>query len=274
MLKTRIITAICLIAVFIPALFYLANQAWAILVGLVALFALNEWAEMIGVKSPVKWLYLLLGLFVGAYFFKDIFLNQYNNGIGLTRIIGFWVALFWFFVAPFFLAKKLYAQRWLLAPLGLFLTLALWLGFVWGKIHDPHLLFVLLSTIWVADSAAYFAGKNFGKHKLAPNISPGKTWEGVAGAVIGVTFYSIFLQQIGYPKPTLAFASIPIFIIVALLGVIGDLFESLIKRQFHLKDSGNCIPGHGGIWDRVDGVVSSLPVTLYLMDAIALRGWY
>jgi phosphatidate cytidylyltransferase len=270
MLKTRIITAVCLMAVFIPAMFLLSNIWWAALIGILALFALAEWADMIGLNAATKWGYVLLGTAIGAYFFKDNFFSL-NGGIGWARTIGFWAAVFWCIVAPVWLFTKLRAPRAILAGLGLLLVLSVWLGFVWGKIHDSRTLFVLLSTVWVADSAAYFFGKNFGKHKLAPNISPGKTWEGVAGALIGVSLYSIILQQFDYPVATLPLTSLPIFWAVAVLGVIGDLFESLIKRQFNLKDSGNCIPGHGGIWDRIDGVVSSLPVVLFLMDAIVLR---
>jgi len=268
MLKTRIITAVCLMVVLIPAIFLLPNIWWAVLVGVLALFALAEWADMIGLKATTKLGYLLLGAAIGAYFFRDNFFSL-NGGVSWARTIGFWAAFFWCIVAPIWLYTKMRAPRALLAGLGLLLVLSLWLGFVWGKI-DARNLFVLLSTVWVADSVAYFFGKNFGKHKLAPYISPGKTWEGVAGALIGVSLYSIFLQQFDFPVATLEFTTMPIFWAVAILGIIGDLFESLIKRQFNLKDSGNCIPGHGGIWDRIDGIVSSLPVVLYLLDAIVL----
>ena len=140
--------------------------------------------------------------------------------------------------------------------------LPLWLALVCAKIVDPELVLVLLATIWIADSAAYFAGKTFGKHKLAPNISPGKTWEGVAGALIGVTVFGAILY-LGLGIKTIAI--FPGLWLVTLLGVAGDLFESMIKRQMNLKDSGSLLPGHGGILDRIDGVIPSFPIAIMMI---------
>ena len=120
----------------------------------------------------------------------------------------------------------------------------------------------LLATIWIADSAAYFAGKNFGKNKLAPTISPGKTWEGVLGALIAVTAFGAILY-IGFNVKTLAI--FPALWIVAGFGVIGDLFESMLKRQANIKDSGYLLPGHGGILDRIDGIIPSLPIAILMI---------
>ena len=142
--------------------------------------------------------------------------------------------------------------------------LPLWLALVCAKIVDPKLVLALLATIWIADSAAYFAGKNFGKHKLAPSISPGKTWEGVAGALVGVTLFGIILY-FSFGIHTLAL--FPGLWLVTLLGVAGDLFESMMKRQMNLKDSGNLLPGHGGILDRIDGVIPSFPIAILMIYA-------
>jgi phosphatidate cytidylyltransferase len=121
---------------------------------------------------------------------------------------------------------------------------------------------VLLATIWIADSAAYFAGKNFGKHKLAPTISPKKTWEGVVGALIGVTIFGAILH-FGFNVGTLAI--FPALWTTTGFGVIGDLFESLMKRQANIKDSGDLLPGHGGILDRIDGIIPSLPIAILMI---------
>ena len=133
----------------------------------------------------------------------------------------------------------------------------------------PAALLMLLAFIWIADSAAYFAGRAFGKHKLAPAISPGKTWEGVAGAVAGTMIYAMICAE---ASPSLGAAvqgaSWPAFLGVALLlcavSVVGDLFESLIKRQAKVKDSGTLLPGHGGVLDRIDSITSTLPVALLI----------
>jgi phosphatidate cytidylyltransferase len=126
---------------------------------------------------------------------------------------------------------------------------------------DPLLLLGFMATVWISDTAAYFIGRAFGKHKLAPNISPGKTWEGVAGA-LGVVFvyallWSYFAGQEVQPK-----FLIPLLLVIVVLGILGDLFESLMKRQAGLKDSGNILPGHGGILDRIDALTSTLPVAV------------
>jgi phosphatidate cytidylyltransferase len=150
----------------------------------------------------------------------------------------------------------------MLAFIGLFLIAPLWLALICLKGIDPWLLLTLLMTIWVADTAAYFFGKYFGKHKLAPSISPGKTWEGVFGALIGVTL----LAGILYFNTLVSTWAIFILLwLVALLGVVGDLFESLVKRQMNKKDSGDLLPGHGGILDRIDGLIPSLPIAVLII---------
>ena len=140
----------------------------------------------------------------------------------------------------------------------------LWLALICAKSADPWLLLALLATIWIADSAAYFAGKNFGKHKLAPMISPGKTWEGVWGALVAVTLFGVILY-FAFDARTLAI--FPGLWIITAFGVIGDLFESMIKRQANLKDSGDMLPGHGGILDRIDGIIPSLPIAILMIYA-------
>ena len=116
-------------------------------------------------------------------------------------------------------------------------------------------------SIWISDTAAYFAGRALGKHKLAPNISPGKTWEGVAGAVVAVSIYALIWARVAGEAGHTKFL-MPLLLILAIMGIIGDLFESLIKRHAGLKDSGNILPGHGGILDRIDALTSTLPIAV------------
>jgi phosphatidate cytidylyltransferase len=120
-----------------------------------------------------------------------------------------------------------------------------------------------MGVVWVSDIAAYFVGRSFGKHKLAPNISPGKTWEGVAGALIVVVCYALIWGQfIGKGDNILIINLVLLSLLLAGLGIIGDLFESLMKRQAGVKDSGNILPGHGGILDRIDALTSTLPIAV------------
>ena len=132
----------------------------------------------------------------------------------------------------------------------------------------PGLLLAVLGTAWISDSAAYLVGRRFGRRKLAPSISPGKTWEGVAGALVAVAVYALAWVALGAPDnrwlggPLAIPALAAVLLALAVVGIIGDLFESLIKRQAGVKDSGNLLPGHGGILDRIDAPVAMLPLAV------------
>jgi len=145
---------------------------------------------------------------------------------------------------------------------GPFLLTAAWVSLVaLHRIEDlgPVLTLVLLALIWVADSAAYFSGRAFGRHKLAPAISPGKTVEGVAGALAAVALVAVAVQLLLMPGISLA-GWVVLALVVTLVSVTGDLFESFIKRRRGLKDSGRLLPGHGGVLDRIDSLIAAAPV--------------
>ncbi|MEE8617934.1 MAG: phosphatidate cytidylyltransferase [Nitrosomonadaceae bacterium] len=126
---------------------------------------------------------------------------------------------------------------------------------------DPLLLLGFMTAVWVSDSAAYFVGRALGRHKLASKISPGKTWEGVAGALIAVSIYALTWGYLAGEK-TQTMLLVPLLLVLVVLGIIGDLFESLMKRHAGVKNSGNILPGHGGILDRIDALTSTLPVAV------------
>ncbi len=180
----------------------------------------------------------------------------------LTAVTGFFASLSVLFLTPFlsiliiflysfYIAHKHYRIEYLTSLIFSLVYGSFFVSSI-GLLHelDKNLLFVLFATIWSEDIFAYFIGKSFGKHKLAPNLSPKKTWEGAIGGFLGAiiiggfTAYSLKVYD----------AYIPIFI-SAILGQIGDLFESFIKRQVGEKDSSNLIPGHGGILDRIDALI-------------------
>lgn len=265
MLKTRVITAVLLFAFFIPALFILGNVSWAYAMLVFCLLGLYEWGGMIQLSSMQNKFYVVFAAFaglLGVYLLQQFGFHQFFFNSLLVFLI---VAIFWIFVVPiWFKTKTVICNKLLMSALGLLLIASLWLALICAKGADPLLLLLLLATIWIADSAAYFAGKNFGKHKLAPHISPGKTWEGVLGAMIAVTAFGAII----YFNDGLGFHQMVVFpglwLIVG-LGVVGDLFESLMKRQANLKDSGHLLPGHGGILDRVDGIIPSLPIAILMI---------
>ena len=266
MLKTRIITACILVAGFIPALFMSSIIYWAYGMLFLALLGLHEWAGMIQLSTKQRFVYLAAAAIAGIAIvqqmqqgFHPFFYHSLN--------VFLMVTLFWVLFVPCWLAKKWVMNKYVMVLLGLLLMASVWLALICAKSADPMLLLALLATIWIADSAAYFAGKNFGRHKLAPSISPGKTWEGVLGALVAVTIFGAILY-LGFNIKTLAI--FPALWIIAGLGVIGDLFESMLKRQANMKDSGHLLPGHGGVLDRIDGIIPSLPVAILMIYAYNL----
>jgi phosphatidate cytidylyltransferase len=265
MLKTRIITAILLIAAFIPALFYFSSEAWAVGMLAVSLLGLYEWSALISLKHNEQVAFTAICAALGV--FATMLLKEHGFHLFFNRaMLAFSLTtLFWLLVVPVWLARRFVIQnKIIMSVLGIFLIGSLWLALICAKGADPWLLLVLLATIWISDSAAYFAGKNFGKNKLAPMISPGKTWEGVWGALIGVTLFAAILR---FAFGVSDYALFPLLWIVAIFGIIGDLFESLLKRQANIKDSGDILPGHGGILDRIDGLIPSLPIGIFLIYA-------
>jgi len=139
--------------------------------------------------------------------------------------------------------------------------------------RSPWLVLAAMAIVWIADTAAYFTGRAFGRRKLAPQVSPGKTWEGVYGALVAVALYALALAALGsragYAGPVDA-ASIAVWlafaVAVAALSVVGDLFESWLKREAGVKDSGSLLPGHGGVLDRIDALLAAMP-------PLALAAW-
>lgn len=185
--------------------------------------------------------------------------NVYSSDLIWVYIVS---AAFWILSVPPYL-KQLYAIKnpLILMLTGWILLLPTCLALYQLRAISPELLLGFMATIWISDSAAYFTGRSFGKHKLAPRISPNKTWEGVAGALVAVLLYGL-IWDFWFTEESLAAKLIPLLLFMAILGIIGDLYESLMKRQAGVKDSGNILPGHGGILDRIDALTASLPFAI------------
>lgn len=192
-------------------------------------------------------------------------------------------AVFWLLLVPFWLWRKwtLRGNDFFGYAIGFVVILPTWAAMVYLYSKSPWLLIAAMAIVWVADIGAYFTGRALGRHKLAPGISPGKTWEGVAGAVASVIAYGLVWVFL-LPKSTggqvsgllpdrvmgMHYASLLfLLLLVALtgMGVLGDLFESLLKRQVGLKDSSGLLPGHGGVLDRIDSLTATLPLVAGLL---------
>jgi len=239
-----------LIAALLAALFVLPRAALAPVLAAVLFAAALEWAGLCRLGRRSAWAY--------AATLAAVFLI--SEAIGLRPALLAAAALFWMAVAPLWMWRGVRAGQvtWLgasgfavLLPAGL-AVLAL----------DPVEVLLVLVLIWVADSAAYFVGRTWGRHKLAPAISPGKSWEGVAGGLGGALAYAIilgfFTQGVAW-VPFLAAAAV-----LFMISIVGDLFESAVKRQAGVKDSGTLLPGHGGVLDRIDSTTATLPLAALL----------
>lgn len=263
MLKQRILTAVILLLLFLAALFALPDLAWLLLIVVMVAQGAAEWSRMAQLSSGAAkgYWWASVAVIVGLLWADSQLVGQMQ----LLLHLGVYAfsALLWLIIVPtWMIASWRVKQPVLMMAVGWMVLIPTGLAMLDLRAASPWALLFVMALVWVADSAAYFTGRKFGKRKLAPSISPGKTWEGVAGAILGVTLYVLLVWELNpsvsvYPVfPSLLLAS---WWWVG-LAVIGDLFESAIKRQAGLKDSGALLPGHGGLLDRIDALTSTLPL--------------
>lgn len=266
MLKQRFITAVIALVVLLVVLFVVPAPVAAVAFVAIILLGAWEWSGFLQASGiMVRYVYIAL---IASLIFLVLPLLSANTTLVLQIALVWWLcALIWIFYFP---TKIPLVVRWiggalLLVPLYLALTILYRAG--------PETLLFCLLVVWVADSGAYFAGKTFGRVKLAPSISPGKTWEGVIGGLVAVVLLivvrSIWLESEGIDS-NLA-VSVPFFLAVACLSVVGDLTVSMFKRNAGVKDSGSLFPGHGGILDRIDSVASAAPLVAVGLTWVGLQ---
>jgi len=276
LLRTRVLTALVLLLVVLGMLFFAPGGAWALFVLAIALIACWEWSRMCGLSRGGQSAYLAASGAVGAFLWL-LYLGLVPGNFVAAALTGFIVAtVFWVVGAPYWLANRLRPSPSMCAVAGWIVAWPAWLAFVVLRDTSPWLLLALAALVWVADIAAYFAGKRFGRHKLAPAVSPGKTWEGVYGAIAGVVLYGAVLAWISNARETpltrffddgAALLAVLAMVALTAVSVVGDLFESWMKRGAGLKDSSNLLPGHGGVLDRIDALTSTLPVAALVLYA-------
>lgn len=251
----RVMTAGVLLAVFVAALFWASAQAWSALIAVVVAIAAHEWARLARFPARIGVLYALAlgGLALGLPYFPGVEVSALRYGLLVMA------ALFWIVVAPLWLARGWRGQAvFTRAAVGVVILLPTWAALLYLRERGPWVLLAVMAVVWVADTAAFFAGRRFGQHKLAPRISPGKTREGVLGAMLALMLYAsavsaavVGLRIVGALVLTMA---------LLYFSVLGDLFESWIKRVADMKDSGALLPGHGGVLDRIDALTAALPI--------------
>lgn len=272
MLKQRVITALVLLALLLPALFYPSIEPFALLTLVLIVAAGWEWARLNGsAPLPAK----SLGLGLGA----ALALVWWFGGLAQSlRPLWLTVGVLWVPLAVWMLRRGVPGWgTWPVAPRlwgGLALIACAWLALVQARLLGLGFLLSVLTLVWMADIAAYFGGKAFGRRKLAPSISPGKSWEGVFSGMAGVLLLAagwLWLDARGYTdQPSLftrlwglgSVVALPAVLGLTAMSVAGDLVESLVKRSAGMKDSSQLLPGHGGVLDRVDALLPVLPLAM------------
>jgi phosphatidate cytidylyltransferase len=272
-LKTRIITALILAPIAIGGIFFLPPLGFALFTGAIICVGAWEWANMAGVTQPLGRVGFALATAAILY--------------GLLEVPAsavLWVALVWWIVC--FLLVRRYpegSERWgsctARAVMGLLVLVPAWVGlnhlrtggFGFGdSTNNLLLIFYVFCIVWVADIGAYFAGRAFGKAKLAPRVSPGKSWAGVWGGLLAVAAFALLIGLLADAGA----GDIALLMIASLvtgaISVVGDLMESMLKRFRGIKDSSQLLPGHGGIMDRIDSLTAAIPVFALIITQL---GW-
>ena len=243
-----------LIVLLLAGLFFLPRTGVALLMALIVAIGGFEWARLCGLGVMESRIYaaaIVIGLMVLVS--VEVWRPAFLAG-----------SAFWILAVPAWLWLGLSArQRSGLIPLGFLVLVPPALAMV---VLEPLDALLALAVAWIADTAAYFAGRRWGRRKLAPSISPGKTWEGAAGGLIGAAAYAMILSILfaGMQGTRMA-AFLGAAALLVAVSIVGDLFESAVKRQAGVKDSGSILPGHGGMLDRIDSATAVLPVAALLV---------
>lgn len=296
MLGQRIVTAVVLLALLVPAMWSQAAWPFAVLTILLVAAAGWEWARLTGSGAVAAMGSGALVLIVCAASGSVAVQGRVPAGVWLIA------SVLWMLGGAWSLAKGVeawrLAPRWVTWPVGMFALWVAWMALVAAQARSLSFLLSVLCLVWVADVAAYFGGRALGRRKLAPSISPGKSWEGVWSGVVGVLVLSggwVVLEGSGFlPGTTGAgqagsssgaavmwgtslfgqlfgryglFWGVCLLILLTGMSVLGDLFESLVKRAAGAKDSSRLLPGHGGVLDRIDALLPVFPLALALVSS-------
>jgi len=258
MLKQRLLTAIILIPLIVWIL-SLSTQTVAYVFMSIVVLGAWEWAGLCGIKRNLYALVVALVLLMLYWLWQQ----QSTSDLYILLLAGclWWIlALYW--VLRYQQGQSLVpTSPFIKALLGFFILLPAWMALlILHKDYGWHWVVFLLVLIWAADSGAYFAGRRWGFRKLADKISPGKTWEGVAGALVMSSIVSLAYAFYQSMSLMIFFLFMLLCLLTVLASILGDLLESLFKRQMNIKDSGQILPGHGGILDRIDSLTSAAPI--------------
>lgn len=249
-MKQRIITAIIALAVLGILLFAMPPLVVHIALGALIVAGAWEWSGFLGHAGSGARL-IFVAMIAALLAVTVLFFSAWTEQILMLSLAWWFVALIWTFLFPTPIPQ---AVRW---AVGILVLVPLYIALMVLYTADPMILLFALLIVWVADSGAYFAGKTMGRVKLAPQISPGKTWEGVIGGLVAVVLLTV-LRSVRVESDLAVL--IPFCLAAGALSIVGDLTVSMFKRTAGVKDSGSLFPGHGGVLDRIDSVAAAAPL--------------
>jgi phosphatidate cytidylyltransferase len=262
MLKQRVITALALAAVALLAIFLLPTSAIMVVLGVLVAAGAWEWSAFPGFTSLAARIAYVGAIVLGIGIVAALMIRGSDVSVVLYTAVAWWlVALVWVTTMPG------HVNRATAALAGLIVLIPAWLALVRLHEHGPTLMLFVLMLVVAADVGAYFCGRRFGRTKLAPQVSPGKTWEGAIGGFAGAVLVAV-AGAFWFAVPALPFVLLSAA--TAIVSIVGDLTESLFKRHAGVKDSGSLLPGHGGVLDRVDSLTAAAPVFLVGLERLGL----
>ena len=262
-MKQRVITALLLAPLVLAGILLLPTGALMAFVAAALLAGLWEWTRLIGFEGPMARSLILLGHAAAMAWLARFGWSALFPWVALAGTLWWLGALVWLH-RPALIGTASRRNRLLKLGIGVLLVLPAWCAF--ALLHADGAVWALyaLLLVWAADTFAFFAGRRFGGRKLAPAISPGKTWAGFWGGLFGVLVLALAMAPLlGVRLPELP-GLLAVSLVTGLASVLGDLFESVIKRHAGAKDSGTLLPGHGGVLDRIDSLLAELPVLAIL----------
>ena len=274
MLKYRLLTAFLMGPLILWAIYAMPENFFALFSLILVSFGAWEWSAFAGWVKPLqRKLFFIVNVFL---FVAVLFLaNTELNTVIITASLLWWIICVPLLLSFPFQKNNFIHNRIIKTLIGIVLLLATLVSLVSIRNNPEYgsaFVLYLVLMIWFADSGAYFAGRALGKHKLIPNVSPGKTWEGVAGALIVTLVVALVAVNLLNIPSSQSLAFVLITFVTVIYSIVGDLSESMFKRMANIKDSGHILPGHGGILDRIDSLTSGLPVFLaglWLMETLA-----
>ncbi len=267
MLQTRIMTGVVLLVAFALDLFLAPFHVFALVLGFIVSAAAWEWSRLCQVRDEHMQTAFAAG--VGVLALVCLYLPYSETFMRWVLLVGF---VYWLCIPiAFYMSPKLplfVSVQKVLLVLGVFVMVIAALAIQYLRSYAPdassYLLLYAFSIIWIMDIGAYFSGKKFGRNKLAPLISPGKTWEGVYGGLAATFVVMLVVWASADFAESAGFKLVLATVLAAAVSVIGDLAESRIKRAAGMKDSSQMLPGHGGVLDRIDGVLAAIPVFAFV----------